>query len=116
MPTWNYAVVHAHGTLRIIDDTRWLRAQIEALTTHNEATLPHPWAVSDAPDDYVEKMIAAVVGIEIVITRLSGKWKMSQNQPAENQEGVMAALRGKHHDDSTAMADLIATRTKMADC
>lgn len=88
VPTWNYAVVHAHGTLRIIDDTRWLRAQIEALTTHNEATLPHPWAVSDAPDDYVEKMIAAVVGIEIVITRLSGKWKMSQNQPAENQEGL----------------------------
>lgn len=115
VPTWNYAVVHARGALRVIDDASWVRAQIEALTTRNEAQLPHPWAVSDAPADYVEKLIAAVVGIEIVITRLTGKWKTSQNQPAENQAGVIAALRSHGHDNSTAMADLIETRAKMAD-
>lgn len=112
VPTWNYAVVHAHGTLRVIDDASWLRAQIEALTTRNEASLPHPWAVSDAPDDYIEKMIAAVVGIEIEITRISGKWKVSQNQPAENQPGIIEALRS---NGNSAMADLVEARAKTAD-
>lgn len=114
VPTWNYAVVHAHGTLRVIDDAAWLRAQIEALTTHNEASLPQPWAVSDAPPDYIEKMISALVGIEIVITRLTGKWKTSQNQPAENQAGVMEALRADGRDSSAAMADLLAAHAKTA--
>jgi transcriptional regulator len=112
VPTWNYAVVHAHGMLRAIDDTTWIRKQIEALTTRSEAPLPHPWAVTDAPDDYVEKMIAAVVGIEIEITRLSGKWKVSQNQPTENQAGIIEALRS---NGNTAMADLVEARAKTAD-
>jgi transcriptional regulator len=112
VPTWNYAVVHAHGMLRTIDDATWLRTQIEALTTRNEAALPHPWALTDAPDDYVEKMIAAVVGIEIEITRLSGKWKVSQNQPMENQAGILEALRS---NSNTAMADLVEARAKTAD-
>lgn len=112
VPTWNYAVVHAHGTLRIIDDAAWVRSQIEALTTHNEAALPHPWAVSDAPPDYTEKMIGAIVGIEIVITRLSGKWKASQNQSAENQTGIIEALRSNGRDNDTAMAALIEARAR----
>jgi transcriptional regulator len=112
VPTWNYAVAHAYGTLRIIDDASWLRAQIETLTTHNEAPLPHPWAVTDAPGDYIEKMIAAVVGIEIEITRLNGKWKVSQNQPAENQAGVVEALR---NSGNNAMTELVETRAKAAD-
>ena len=115
VPTWNYAVVHAHGKLRVIDDAAWLRAQIEALTTHNEASLPQPWAVSDAPHDYTEKMISALVGIEIEITRLTGKWKTSQNQPAANQAGIIAALRADGRDDSAAMADLVAARAQMAE-
>lgn len=115
VPTWNYAVVHAHGTLRIIDDTDWLRAQIEALTTQHEAALPHPWAVSDAPADYTQKLLAAVVGIEITITRLSGKWKVSQNQPVENQTGVIEALRCSGRAESTAMADLVEARAKTAE-
>lgn len=110
VPTWNYAVVHAHGTLRVIDDAAWLRAQLEALTAHNEATFAHPWAVSDAPRDYTEKMIAAVVGIEIEITRLTGKWKVSQNQPAENRAGVIEALHSDGGDNATAMAALIEAR------
>ena len=112
VPTWNYAVVHAHGTLRIIDDAAWVRAQIEALTTRHEAALPHPWAVGDAPHDYTEKLIGAVVGIEIVIRRIEGKWKTSQNQPAANQAGVVEALR---RSDNVAMADLIEARAKTVD-
>jgi transcriptional regulator len=112
VPTWNYAVVHAHGKLRVIDDASWKRAQIDALTTRHEAPLPHPWAVTDAPDDYIDKMIAAVVGIEIEITRLSGKWKVSQNQPAENHTGISETLRS---NGKSAMADLVAARAKTAD-
>ena len=88
-PTWNYAVVHAYGHLRIIDDAFWARAHLDTLTDHHEAVFPEPWAVSDAPHDFTEKMIEAIVGIEIVVTRLSGKWKVSQNQPPQNQAGVI---------------------------
>ncbi len=92
VPTWNYAAVHAYGELRVIDDPRWIFAQISALTATNEAALPQPWAVTDAPADYIEKMLGAIVGIEITITRLLGKWKVSQNQPAVNQASLIAAL------------------------
>jgi transcriptional regulator len=90
VPTWNYAAVHAYGELRVIDDPHWIFAQISALTAANEAALP--WAVTDAPADYIEKMLGAIVGIEISITRLLGKWKVSQNQPAVNQASLIAAL------------------------
>jgi transcriptional regulator len=92
VPTWNYAAVHAYGELRVIDDPHWVFAQISALTAANEAALPQPWAVSDAPADYIDKMLGAIVGIEITITRLLGKWKVSQNQPAENRASLIAAL------------------------
>jgi len=92
VPTWNYAAVHAYGELRVIDDPHWIFAQISALTAANEAALPQPWAVTDAPADYTEKMLGAIVGIEISITRLLGKWKVSQNQPAVNQASLIAAL------------------------
>lgn len=107
VPTWNYAVVHARGTLRVIDEAGWIRAQIEALTTQNEAALARPWSVADAPRDYTEKLIAAVVGIEIRITRLTGKWKVSQNQPLKNQASVIDALRCLGDDERLAMAELI---------
>ena len=112
VPTWNYAVVHAHGTLRIIDDANWLRTQIESLTKQNEAALPQPWSIADAPRDYIDKMISAIVGIEILITRLSGKWKVSQNQPSENQASVIEALRRNGDDGSTTMADLIEANAR----
>ena len=92
VPTWNYVAVHAYGELRIVDDPQWIFAQISALTAANEAALPQPWAVTDAPADYIEKMLGAIVGIEISITRLLGKWKVSQNQPAVNQASLIAAL------------------------
>lgn len=112
VPTWNYAVVHAHGALRVVDDSAWLRTQIEALTAHNEASFAKPWKVSDAPGDYIENMIRHIVGIEIVITKLLGKWKVSQNQPAENRAGVIAGLNETGAPDALLVADLVAAAEK----
>lgn len=103
-PTWNYAAVHAYGTVRIIDDAAWIRAQLEVLTDEHEAAFAEPWAVSDAPDDFTEKLIGAVVGIEMTITRLAGKWKVSQNQPPRNRAGVVQGLR---ENGQPAMAELV---------
>lgn len=107
VPTWNYAVVHVHGTLKAIDDAAWLRAQVEELTRQEEAAFPHPWAVADAPADYIEKMLAAVVGIELTIHRMTGKWKTCQNQPAANRAGVVAGLTAAGPENA-AMAALVA--------
>ncbi len=107
VPTWNYAVVHAKGTLTVHDDPQWIRAQMQQLTQQQEtATSDKPWAVDDAPADYLKTMVAAVVGIEIPIASLSGKWKVSQNQPAVNREGVVQALQATGDD---AMVGLVQT-------
>jgi transcriptional regulator len=78
------------------------------LVDSHEGPLPEPWHIGDAPPDYIEKMLAAIVGIEIVITDLTGKWKVSQNQPGVNRAGVVAGLRGQGNDNSRAIADLVA--------
>jgi transcriptional regulator len=114
VPTWNYAVVHAYGFLRIVDDAAWLRAQLETLTAHNESPFAEPWTVSDAPDEYIEKMMTAIVGIEMVITKLSGTWKVSQNQPAQNQAGVFAGLKASSLPDAAAMAALVNAPLQLA--
>lgn len=112
VPTWNYAVVHAYGTLRVIDDAAWVRAQLEALTAHNEAKFDHPWSVSDAPREYTDKLIEAIVGIEIVVTSLTGKWKVSQNQPAQNRAGVITGLNHSGLRDAAEMATLVSAGAK----
>lgn len=112
VPTWNYAVVHAYGVLRVVDNAPWLRAQLGALTDHNEASFADPWAVTDAPADHVEKIMAAIVGVEMVITKLLGKWKVSQNQPEKNQIGVIAGLKERGTPQSEAMAALVESRAK----
>ena len=109
VPTWNYAVVHASGPLRIIDDAEWLRALVTRLTTHHEAAMAQPWSVGDAPADYIDKMISAIVGIEIPITKLVGKWKVSQNQPVQNRAGVVDGLSSSTQSNVAAMAALVAT-------
>jgi transcriptional regulator len=114
VPTWNYAVVHAYGRLRVIDDASWLRSQLEALTAHNEAVFPDAWAVSDAPYEYTEKLIEAIVGIEITVTKLSGKWKVSQNQPERNQASVISGLRECGNSGAASMAALIESFAKNA--
>jgi transcriptional regulator len=94
VPTWNYATVHVHGLARVVDDAAWLRALVETLTATHEAPRAQPWAVGDAPADYVEAMLRAIVGIEIPIMSITGKWKVGQNHPAANQRGVAEALEG----------------------
>ncbi|MGS3141117.1 FMN-binding negative transcriptional regulator [Aeromonas sanarellii] len=92
VPTWNYAVVHAHGRIRVRDDARFVRRLLATLTCTQEAAEPRPWKMADAPRDYLEAMVAAVVGIEIEIDRLVGKFKLSQNKEAADRQGAIAAL------------------------
>ena len=92
VPTWNYAVVHAHGTLQAHDDADWLLAFVTELTQRHESGRARPWAVADAPADYVQQMLRAIVGIEIAVARLDGKWKASQNRSAADRAGVAAGL------------------------
>lgn len=107
VPTWNYAVVHAHGPLRVIDDQQWLRQFVEALTRRYEAPRTEPWKVSDAPADFIETLIGSIVGIEIPIARLTGKWKVSQNRPEKDRNGVVAGLRDQPNEMHEAMARLV---------
>jgi transcriptional regulator len=107
VPTWNYAVVHAYGKLRMIDDAVWLRSQIEYLTAQQESGFPESWKLTDAPNDYIEKLITAVVGIEIVITKLEGKWKVSQNQPEQNKESVAVGLKNRNNASDAEMIELV---------
>ncbi len=108
VPTWNYVVVHAHGRLAAIDDPQGLRVLLEDLVDRHEGGFVDPWRIEDAPADYVANMIAAIVGIEIAVTKLEGKWKASQNQPATNRAGVVAGLRQQGTDQAMGMAALVA--------
>lgn len=114
VPTWNYVVVHVYGILRVMDNASWLRAQLDALTDHNEASFAEQWTVADAPADHIEKIMAAIVGIEMVITKMLGKWKVSQNQPTKNQTGVISGLQESGLPESEVMAALVAARAKNA--
>ena len=114
VPTWNYAVTHAYGLLRGVDNASWLRVHLDALTSHNEASFPEPWAVSDAPPEYIERIMTAIVGVEMVITSLLGKWKVSQNQPTQNQIGVIAGLEASGLPTSEAMAASVEAGVKNA--
>jgi transcriptional regulator len=112
VPTWNYVVVHAYGEVQVMDDAAWLHAQLDALTKHNEAAFADPWAVADAPQAYTEALMAGIVGFEMVITRLSGKWKVSQNQPPQNRTSVIEGLKASARQGSSAMAALVAAAMK----
>ncbi|MBE0547058.1 MAG: FMN-binding negative transcriptional regulator [Rubrivivax sp.] len=108
VPTWNYAVVHAHGVLEAVDDAPWLRALVGRLTDHHEAPRPAPWSVDDAPADYIQQMLRAIVGIRIPVTRLVGKWKVSQNRSQADRLGVAAGLAaGADVGEPLAMANLV---------
>jgi transcriptional regulator len=106
VPTWNYAAVHARGILRVVDERDWLHGLVTELTRTHEAGQSVPWKVTDAPDDYIERMLGAIVGIEIEVTQLIGKWKVSQNQPAKNRAGVVDAL-SRGDAAARAMAALV---------
>jgi transcriptional regulator len=91
VPTWNYAVVHAHGRLRVVDDADWLLAHMRRMTRRQEEAQGRGWSVDAAPRDYIDKLVRATVGIEIVIERLEGKWKASQNRSADERSRIADA-------------------------
>jgi len=107
VPTWNYALVHAHGIPRTIEDRAWLHALVTRLTDTHEAKQSAPWQVADAPAEYVDSMLAAIVGIEIPVTALVGKWKVSQNRAAADMQGVAAGLRARDDAGAADMAALV---------
>ena len=108
VPTWNYAVDHAHGTLRFVEDTAWLRDLVTRLTDAHEAPRAEPWKVSDAPEAYLRKQLSLIVGFELCIAKLTGKWKASQNHSAANRRGVVAGLGAKGDPGSRELADILA--------
>lgn len=114
VPTWNYAVVHAYGTPRAINDPHWLLQHLADMTGTHEAGKTLPWKLSDAPSDFIDNLLKAIVGIEIPITRISGKWKVSQNRTLPDQLGVMAALMAAGSERSAEMAALVARHGSVA--
>ncbi len=108
VPTWNYAVVHARGPVRTFDDAASVLAIVTELSAHFERAQPRPWSVADAPADYVDKLLQAIIGVELTITSLQGKWKMSQNRLAEDAAGVAAALSGKEGERERAVGQFVA--------
>ncbi|WP_295852083.1 FMN-binding negative transcriptional regulator [uncultured Xylophilus sp.] len=111
VPTWNYVAVHAHGRIAVHDDPRWLRGLLARLTRRFEAARPAPWKMGDAPADYLEAQIAQIVGLEIVVERVEGKWKMSQNRTAADQQGVVDGLAGSADPRDRAVAETMAQVT-----
>jgi transcriptional regulator len=113
VPTWNYVVVQARGVARVIDDPLWLRAQVEALTAEQERPRAAPWQVSDAPESYVSGQLKGIVGVEIPIGRLEGKWKVSQNRSEADRQGVHVGLGQQvGHED---MARMVANQGPVID-
>ncbi|HWI42179.1 MAG TPA: FMN-binding negative transcriptional regulator [Nocardioides sp.] len=104
VPTWNYSSVHLTGRARVVDDAAWLRRVVTALTDRHEARRDDPWRVGDAPADYVEGMLKAIVGVELVVERVEGKAKLSQNRSAADRAGVVAGL-GEEHPVARAMRE-----------
>jgi len=110
VPTWNYVVAHARGRLRVFEDAAWLRSHVEELTRHQEAGSPEPWKVEDAPADYIGRLVGGIVGLEILLSGIEGKWKVSQNQPEANRRGVIAGLETRGDTAALAMASLVRER------
>ena len=109
VPTWNYAVVHAHGVLTAIDDFAWFHAHASAMTDRNEASVGKSWKVTDAPADYIRNTAKAIVGIEITVNHIEGKWKVSQNRSAADRAGVAAGLSSiDSATDASTMSQLVS--------
>jgi transcriptional regulator len=105
VPTYNYMVVHAHGPIVVRDDEAFVRGLVARLTRKMEAGEPVPWKMGDAPAEYISQMLGAIVGIEIEVTKLTGKWKLSQNKASADRRGAVAALNERNSDEQRAVAD-----------
>jgi transcriptional regulator len=110
VPTWNYAVVHAHGTPRAVEDAGWLLAHLEDLTRTHEASQALPWRIAEAPAGYIERLAENIVGIEMPLSRIEGKWKVSQNRSRADRLGVVAGLTGQGSAAAAEMAELVRER------
>jgi transcriptional regulator len=110
VPTWNYVDVHAYGTVRLIEESAWLRRFLHRLSERHEAGNPTPWQVQDLPEAYLQGMLKGIIGLDITVTRLEGKYKLSQNRPAADRPGVIAALEAKSDADAHAVARLMRER------
>lgn len=108
VPTWNYAIVHARGSVRVVEDPDWLLAHLNTLTDGQESGRDDPWKVDDAPPAYIEKMVRGIVGLEITLSRLDGKWKMSQNRNTADRAGVVAGLSAEGTDSAADVAGNVA--------
>lgn len=108
VPTWNYAVVHARGPVRVFEDAASVLGIVAELSGHFEGAQPRPWSLADAPAEYVDKLLRAIVGVELTVTSLQGKWKMSQNRLAEDAAGVAAALGEKESERERAVGQFVA--------
>jgi transcriptional regulator len=105
VPTYNYMVVHAHGRIVVRDDERFLRGLVARLTRKMEAGEPAPWKMGDAPEDFISQMLGAIVGIEIEVTRLVGKWKLGQNKELADRQGALDALRERGSDAQVGVSE-----------
>jgi transcriptional regulator len=111
VPTWNYVVVHAHGVPQVIDDAGWLRKHVSAMTDLQESRHPPgDWKVTDAPADFIDSMVKMIVGIEIPMLKLEGKWKMSQNRAMPDRLGTVAGLRARGDAAVAAVVEDYATK------
>jgi transcriptional regulator len=110
VPTYNYVVVHARGLLRVVEDPEWLRQHLRALTSQHEAAFAEPWSIDDAPAEYINQLLETIVGIEIRVAALEGKWKVSQNRPAADRSAVVDSLRATGNPTNHAMARFITER------
>jgi transcriptional regulator len=114
VPTWNYAVVHAYGRPEMMQDASWLRNHVAELSAQQERDEPRPWELTDAPERYIEVMLRSIVGFRLVITRLEGKWKMSQNREMKDREGVVQGLTKRGTGDDLEVAASVAQHIKAA--
>jgi len=110
VPTWNYAAVHAYGKLEVISDPEWLKAHVSDLSNQQERAFPEPWSIDAAPEAYIAVMLRGIVGVRLVINRLEGKWKMSQNREPGDSQGVITGLRARPDAAAHAVADMIEKR------
>lgn len=110
VPTWNYSTVQARGTARVIEDAAWLLAHVSALSDAQEGSRPEPWAVADAPESYIASQLRGIVGIEITVSSLDGKFKASQNRPPADRAGVVSGLDEIGGDRAHRMRDLVKAR------
>lgn len=112
VPTWNYVVVHVKGKIRFIHDSQWIYDALEQLTLEHERGQAKPWSILDAPESYIQKMLPAIVGVEVAIESITGQWKLSQNHPEVNQKGVIDSLLSKYDTSSQSIASMMSIHLK----